>query len=60
MYFDSLRELLWMSGHGPYVWSAYAIVSIVLIVLLAQPLSRRSRILARVRRRAAARETQET
>ncbi len=23
--FESLREFFWMEGHGPYVWSAYAI-----------------------------------
>lgn len=52
MYFDSLGDLWSMAGHGPYVWSAYAIVALVIVVLVREPLVRRRRLLERVRRRA--------
>ncbi len=51
MYFDSLGDLWSMAGHGPYVWSAYAIVALVIVVLIREPLVRRRRLLERVRRR---------
>jgi heme exporter protein D len=51
MYFDSLAQLWHMDGHGPYVWSAYAIVLLVLIGLVRAPLARRRRALERVRAR---------
>lgn len=37
MYFDSLQSLLQMDGHGPYVWAAYGITSIVLLSMLLLP-----------------------
>lgn len=52
MYFDSFGDLWSMAGHGPYVWSAYAIVALVIVVLVREPLLRRRRLLERVRRRA--------
>ncbi len=51
MYFESFAQLWSMDGHDAYVWSAYAIVSVVLIALLRAPLARRRRVLARVRAR---------
>ena len=51
MYFGNFAQLWSMDGHGAYVWSAYAIVWLVLIVLLRAPLARRRRVLARVRAR---------
>lgn len=54
MQFDTLAELWSMSGHGPYVWSAYAIVFTVILALVRAPLARRRRLLDRVRRRATA------
>ena len=51
MYFDSFAQLWHMDGHGPYVWSAYAIVLLVLIGLVRAPLARRRRALERVRAR---------
>ncbi len=51
MYFESFAQLWSMDGHGAYVWSAYAIVWLVLIVLLRAPLASRRRVLARVRAR---------
>jgi len=51
MYFASLHELMWMDGHGPYVWAAYAIVATVVVLLVGDPLRRRRATLERVRRR---------
>jgi heme exporter protein D len=36
--FDSIADFIAMNGHGPYVWSAYAITFAVLIFLLINPL----------------------
>ena len=52
MYFDSLGELWSMAGHGPYVWSSYAIVLLVVVALVRDPIARRRKLLERVRRRA--------
>jgi len=52
MYFDSLRDLWNMSGHGAYVWTAYGIVLLVMVLLVREPLRRHRRLLERVRRRA--------
>lgn len=38
--FASLAEFLSMSGHGPYVWAAYAVTLIVLLALAVAPLRR--------------------
>ena len=45
MQFDSLQALWEMGGHGPFVWSAYAITLVTLIVIIAAPLARRRRFL---------------
>ena len=54
MYFEDLHQLWTMDGHGPYVWAAYAIVTTVIVLLVASPLRRGRETLERVRRRAAA------
>lgn len=54
---NSLPELFAMDGHGPYVWSAYAITFAVLVLNLVQPWLARRRLVsveARRRRREAA------
>lgn len=51
MYFADFSQLWHMDGHGPFVWSAYAIVLLVLIGLVRAPLARRRRVLERVRNR---------
>jgi heme exporter protein D len=38
MYFDSLQQLIWMNGHGVYVWSSFAISAVVMIGLIVTPL----------------------
>ncbi|MBV1930754.1 MAG: heme exporter protein CcmD [Porticoccaceae bacterium] len=44
--FDSLADFMAMSGHGPYVWSAYGISALVLFYLAVLPLRRRREFLA--------------
>ena len=57
MQFESLAALWAMQGHGPYVWSVYAVVVLALLALVVAPLLARGRILrgidARARREAA-------
>jgi heme exporter protein D len=36
--FESVADFIAMNGHGPFVWSAYAITFAVLIFLLVSPL----------------------
>lgn len=36
--FESIADFIAMNGHGPFVWSAYAITFVVLIFLLISPL----------------------
>ncbi len=45
MYFDSLDALLYMEGHGAFVWSAYLITGVVVAMLLLAPRRRRRRVL---------------
>lgn len=51
MYFDSLSDLINMSGHGFYVWLAYGISLIILVGLYVQPLRKKARILKAVKLR---------
>lgn len=37
MYFETLTELWRMAGHGPFVWSSYAITYFVWLVLILIP-----------------------
>ena len=32
MYFESVDALLYMAGHGPYVWSCYSLFIVLLAV----------------------------
>jgi heme exporter protein D len=43
MQFDSLNAIWEMGGHGPFVWSAYAIATITLIAIILAPLQRQRR-----------------
>lgn len=49
MQFDSLAALIAMDGHGPYVWSAYAIALITLVALIVAPWRRTLRFFAEQR-----------
>ena len=37
MYFDSLQQLVFMDGHGIYVWSAFIISLTVMVGLVVKP-----------------------
>jgi len=58
MYFDSFSAVLHMAGHGPYVWSAYALTSAIIVALIVNPLVKaraaQAALRAEVRRREAA------
>lgn len=47
--FDSLQDLLQMSGHGPYVWACYGITFVVLVYLALRPVHRRRRFIRQQR-----------
>jgi heme exporter protein D len=57
MYFQTFTQLWQMEGHGPYVWSAYLIVVLAMLVLVGRPLRRQRRTLVRVRSRLRAMRT---
>ncbi len=44
--FDSMADFLAMSGHGVYVWTAYGITVLVLVVLAFRPLLKQRRFLS--------------
>lgn len=50
MYFDNLADLWSMAGHGPYVWSAYAISFIVLLAMVVIPAKKYKQQLAQIRK----------
>jgi heme exporter protein D len=43
--FESFADFMTMSGHGPYVWAAYAITFAGLIFLLVNPLLQKKALL---------------
>lgn len=45
MQFDSLAAFWTMEGHGPYVWSVYALALVILVSLAVAPLLRKRRFL---------------
>ena len=45
MYFESFSQALSMDGHGGFVWAAYLITSIVIVLLLQAPRRRQKKIL---------------
>ncbi|MCW8884080.1 MAG: heme exporter protein CcmD [Motiliproteus sp.] len=38
MHFESFSDLIEMGGHGPYVWTCYAIAATILIYNIVSPL----------------------
>lgn len=52
MYFNSLQALLYMDGHGVYVWFCYAVVLLFLIVLVVYPLQKKRKALLAIKQRA--------
>jgi heme exporter protein D len=51
MYFASFSELWHMSGHGFYVWSAYGISLLALIVLTVYPIRKKALMLEVIKQR---------
>ncbi|MFT6551497.1 MAG: heme exporter protein D [Zhongshania marina] len=49
MYFESLSDLLSMSGHGPYVWFCYGVSALVLGILVGVARSRRKQAEQQIR-----------
>ena len=45
MYFDSLGAALTMEGHGGFVWTAYSICLLVLVLILLAPRRRQNKFL---------------
>lgn len=48
MYFDNLQSLLFMEGHGVYVWAAYLVTVLVIMAALTVPVRRRRRLLGQL------------
>lgn len=46
MKFDSFADFIAMGGHGVFVWSVYAITTVVLVALVVAPLRKRRRFWA--------------
>lgn len=38
MYFDSIQQLIYMDGHGAYVWTAFCISVVVMLGMVIKPL----------------------
>jgi heme exporter protein D len=49
MFFDSWQSMIYMGGHGAYVWAAYVISVLVLVLLMLSPLQRQRRLLRELR-----------
>lgn len=49
MAFDSLHSFWVMDGHGPYVWTCYAVFFVAMITLVIWSLSQRRQVIARQR-----------
>ncbi len=48
MAFNSVSELFYMGGHGLYVWPAFVITIILLLLLLIRPLFLQKRLLKEI------------
>lgn len=50
MYFESLTAFFQMGSHGPYVWSAYGISALLVVVNLGWAYRRQRTVLNEIRR----------
>lgn len=48
--FESLSDLVQMSGHGPYVWLAYGVTAVSLLYLVVAPSLRRRQLVKAISR----------
>lgn len=46
--FESLSDFWMMSGHGPYVWAAYAITLAGIAILILQARQRRKKVVKKI------------
>lgn len=51
MYFDSFAEFLEMGRHGFYVWTAYGVSLVLIVVNLVAMVHNRRQVRAEIRRR---------
>lgn len=62
MQFDSVADFFAMGGHGVFVWTVYALTTVVLVALVVVPLRRKRRFWVeqamRIRREAALHQQQ--
>ncbi|MFK8048045.1 MAG: heme exporter protein CcmD [Halioglobus sp.] len=47
-YFDNFAAAMTMDGHGGYVWSAYIIVIVAIVLLLILPRIKERKVIARI------------
>ena len=47
--FQSLADLIYMSGHGPYVWACYGIGLLVVAYLLISPVCQKKKFMRQLR-----------
>lgn len=59
MYFDSFADLIAMGSHGPYVWSAYALTLLVIIVNFVAIVHRRKQTISTIRQKLRRQQLQE-
>ncbi|WP_249976521.1 heme exporter protein CcmD [Vreelandella olivaria] len=52
MAFSSLNEFLAMGGHGPYVWAAWGVTALLIIVIVWHARLERRQLLRGLKRRA--------
>jgi len=50
MQFSSLNEVLHMGGHGVYVWAAYGLTLLVLVVNVIAPILKRKALVKELKR----------
>lgn len=50
MAFDSFSAFLVMEGHGPYVWTCYAVFFLLIVGLMVRSLRRRETVIRSCRR----------
>ena len=49
MYFDSLQAVIYMDGHGAFVWASYLITILVIALILLAPARRQARFFSQMR-----------
>ncbi len=53
MQFDSFSDAIAMGGHGPYVWGAYVITLVVVMIILLRPIVATRQLQGEIRRASA-------